>query len=227
MAAKTDTPRRQVDPARRAEIGRARRARTRARIIAAAFDIFGEENGLFARIEDVADRAGVTRATFYNHFAGMLELREALTHEVTHDFLMSVTNTIRLMPDPRHSSAAAIRFYLQRARHDRKWGWSMLNMSASGLIFGTETYRQAQQTVGEGIAAGVFPIKSAEIGRDVLLGTALAAMGSLVRGPMPDDYPETVAGYILFALGVPFDQAKAIAHEPLPELLPPSNQPLA
>lgn len=222
MATRSETPRRQVDPARRAEIGRERRARTRARIIAAAFDIFGEENGLFARIEDVADRAGVTRATFYNHFAGMVELREALTHEVTHDFLMAVTSTIRLMPDPRHSSAAAIRFYLHRACNDRKWGWSMLNMSASGLIFGAETYRQAQQTIAEGIEAGVFPIRSSEIGRDVLLGTALAGMGSLVRGGMPDDYPETVAGYILFALGVPFEEAKAIAHEPLPELIWPN-----
>jgi hypothetical protein len=94
----------------------------------------------------------------------------------------------------------------------------MLNMSASGMIFGAETYRQAQQTVSEGIEAGSFPIRSPEIGRDVLLGTALAAMGSLVRDNMPADYPETVAGYILFALGVPFEEARAIAHLPLPEL---------
>lgn len=218
MPALPDTPRKQVDPQRRAEIGRERRARTRARIIAAAFDIFGDENGLFAHIEDVAKGAGVTRATFYNHFAGMVELREALTHEVTHDFLMAVTNTILQMPDPRHRSAVAVRFYLHRARKDRKWGWSMLNMSASGMIFGAETYRQAQQTVSEGIEAGSFPIRSPEIGRDVLLGTALAAMGSLVRDNMPADYPETVAGYILFALGVPFEEARAIAHLPLPDL---------
>jgi hypothetical protein len=35
-----------IDLERRAEIGRERRARTRARIVAAAFDLFGDENGL-------------------------------------------------------------------------------------------------------------------------------------------------------------------------------------
>lgn len=226
MAPSNAPLRKQVDPARRVAIGRERRARTRARIIAAAFSIFGNENGLFARIEDVVDLAGVTRATFYNHFAGMIELRDALTHEVTHDFLLSVTRTIGQLPDPRTRSAAAVRFYLERARHDRRWGWSMLNMSASGLIFGAETFAQAQQTVAEGIAAGDFPIRSAVLGRDVLLGTTLAAMGSLVREEMPADYPETVAGYILLALGVPFDEARRIAHQPLPPLVGPDHQPV-
>ncbi len=213
--------RRQVDPGRRAEIGRERRARTRAAIIAAAFEIFGDENGLFARIEDVVDQAGVTRATFYNHFNGMADLREALTHEVTHELLTSVTRTITPMPDARERASAAVRFYLMRARSDRRWGWSMLNLSASGLIFGAETYRQAQRTISEGIADGVFPIVSSQLGRDILLGTALAAMGSLVREVLPDDYPEAVAGHILHALGVELELARSIAHLPLPELVTP------
>lgn len=217
--------RKQVDPGRRAEIGRERRARTRARIIAAAFEIFGDENGLFARIEDVVEKAGITRATFYNHFSGMVELREALTYEVTHDFLTAVTHTISIMPDARERSAAAVRFYLHRAREDRRWAWSMLNMSASGMIFGAETYRQAGQTVGEGIAEGVFPVSSCAMGRDLLLGTTLAAIGSIVREDMADDYPETVAGYILHALRVPFEEARRIAHQPLPALqAPPSAE---
>lgn len=213
-------PRKQVNSQRRAEIGRERRARTRARIIAAAFEIFGDENGLFARIEDIVAIAGITRATFYNHFNGMLDLREALTHEVTHDFLTSVTRTIAPIADVRTRAANAVRFYLHRARVDRRWGFSMLNMSASGLIFGAETYRQAEQTVSEGIADGAFPVTSCALGRDMLLGATLAAMGSLVREQMPADYPEAVAGHILFALGVEFDSAREIAHRPLPDLLP-------
>ncbi len=196
-----------------------RRARTRARIIAAAFEIFGEENGLFARIEDVVDKAGVTRATFYNHFSGMFELREALAHEVTHDFLTAVTRAISSMPDARDRATVAVRFYLHRAREDRRWAWSMLNMSASGMIFGAETHRQAGETIGEGIEEGVFPIRSRAMGRDLLLGSTLAAMGSIVRDKMPKDYPEVIAGYILHALRVPFDEAREIAHRKLPKLL--------
>ena len=203
---------------RRAEIGRERRARTRAKIIAAAFDLFGEETGLHSRIEDVADRAGVTRPTFYNHFSGMEELREALTHEVTHDFLVAVTRTIEELPDPRMRAVFAIRFYLHRARTDGRWAWSMVNMSANGIIFGAETHRQAEQTVREGMEAGVLALPSSAVGRDIILGSTLAAVASMLREDLPDDYPEAVARHILLGLGVPRAEAREFAHLPLPEL---------
>ena len=208
--------RKQVDPDRRAEIGRERRIRTRAKIVAAAFEVFGDEAGLYARIEDVAEKAGVTRATFYNHFSGMAELRDALTAEVTHDFLEAVTKAISRLPDARNRSACAVRFYLRRACSDTRWAWSMINMSAAGTLFGAETFRQAEQTLREGMAEGVFALPSVELGRDLLLGTTLAAMASIVRGGMPDDYPEAVAGRILFGLGVPFEDAMVCAQTPLP-----------
>ena len=210
---------RQVDPAKRAEAGRERRARTRARIIAAAFEVFGDEKGLHARVEDVAATAGVTRATFYNHFADMAELRDALSFEVTHDFLKAVTATISRIPDARDRSALAIRFYLHRAQADRRWAWSMLNLSATGVIFGAETFQQAERTVREGIEEGVFPLPSVTLGRDLLLGTALAAMGSIVRGSVPEDYPEVVAASILHGLGVRLEEAEARARQPLSPLV--------
>lgn len=207
---------------RRAEIGRERRARTRAKIISAAFELFGEEQGLYSRIEDIADRAGVTRPTFYNHFSGMEELREALTHEVTHQFLESVTATISALPDPRRRASAAIRFYLRRARDDRRWAWSMINMSATGVIFGSETYKQAEQTVREGMEAGVLRLPSSAVGRDIILGSTLAAISTMQRETVEQDYPETVAGYILMGLGVPYEEARQIANVELPPSVPGS-----
>jgi len=214
---------RKIDLERRAEIGRERRARTRAKIIDAAFRIFGDENGLLARIEDIASAAGVTRATFYNHFSGMPELREAISYELTHDFLSAVNNTTRRLADPRERATTAIRFYLERARRDRQWAWSIVNISANGIIFGAETYRQAEQTVIEGVEAGRLRIRSSAVGRDIVLGTCLAAMGTMLRQATDDDYPELMAGHILMGMGVPFDEAKEIANRPMPELLH-SNQ---
>lgn len=212
--------RKQTDPERRAEIGRERRTRTRARIVAAAFEIFGDEAGLYARIEEVAEKAAVTRATFYNHFTNMAELRDALTYEVTHDFLEAVTRAISQIPDARIRSSCAVRFYLQRAQADRRWAWSMINLSAAGFIFGAETFRQAEQTVREGLDDLVFRIPSVQLGRDLLLGTTLAAMASIVRGDLPDDYPEQVATSILFGLGVPIDEARTFATQALPPFAP-------
>jgi AcrR family transcriptional regulator len=203
---------------RRAEVGRMRRARTRARIVAAAFELFGEEAGLFARIEDVARRAGITRATFYDHFSGMAELREAVTHEVVHDFLSAVTRTVALLPDPRERASAAVRFYLRRVREVPGWGWSLVNLSANGVIFGAETHRQAEITVVEGIDAGVLDLTAPAVGRDVVLGGTLAAIATMLREGTPEDYPEQIAAAVLRGLGVAAGEAEAIARRKLPAL---------
>jgi len=203
---------------RRAEIGRERRARTRAQVVAAAFELFGEEGGLYVRIEDIAAKAGVTRATFYNHFAGMAELRDALTYELTHDFLTAVSLTILELADPRAKAAVAFRFYLHRARADRSWAWSILNMSANGVLFGAETQRHAQETVREGMEAGVLSLAVSELGRDLFLGTAIAAIAAMLRENLPGDYPELVTEHILRGLGVPVEEARGFARMPMPRL---------
>jgi len=207
-----------VDPQRRIEIGRERRARTRAKIIAAAFDMFGEQNGLFVRVEDIAERAGITRATFYDHFHGMAELREAVSYELTHDFLIAVTHSVSLLEDPRERAAAATRFYLERVRHDPRWGWSMINLSANGIPFGDETHRQAAQTVQEGMSASQLTVADSAIGRDIVLGTALAAIGTMLREKKGDDYVAAVVEAVLLGLGVGATDAAEIARRPLPPL---------
>jgi AcrR family transcriptional regulator len=206
-----------LDLERRAEIARERRARTRGKLLSAAFDLFGTSDGLYIRPEDVAARAGVTRQTVYNHFAGMAELRAALTHEVTHDYLVRITRTIEQLDDPIARAAAAVRFYLRRAQADPQWAWSMINLSANGPIFGTETSRQAQDTVAAAIAACALPIESSMLGRDILLGSALAAMAAMLRDETPGDYPEQVAERILLGLGVGAERARSVARAPLPE----------
>lgn len=207
------------------ELGKARRARTRARIIAAAFELLGEEEGLHARIEDVVQRAGITRTTFYDHFSGMGELREAVSYEVTHDFLTAVTETVSRLPDARERAAAAIRFYMHRVRAVPRWGRSMVNLGASGIIFGAETYRQAGQTVAEGIAAGQFALSDSALGRDMVLGTTIAAIATMLRDSCAADYPEAVAAIILRGLGVPAAMAAEISARPLPPLPLPEPPP--
>ncbi|ABD26090.1 transcriptional regulator, TetR family [Novosphingobium aromaticivorans DSM 12444] len=209
---------RKVDVERRAEIGRERRARTRARILAVTFDIFGRENGLYCRVEEVCAAAGITRQTFYNHFTGMEDLREALTWEVSHDFLVAVTASIDAMPDAARRTAAAVRYYLERGRVDPRWAWSIVNLSANGVVFGAETFAQARRTIAEGIEAGLFTVSDDRIGRDIVMGATLSALFTQLREATPDDYPRQVAGAVLAALGCDASRCAAVAALALPHL---------
>lgn len=209
---------RKVDIERRAEIGRERRARTRARIVAVTFDIYGRETGLHCRVEEVCEAAGITRQTFYNHFSGMEELRETLTWEVAHDFLAKVTAVLDTMADGAERTATAIRYYLERGRTDSRWAWSIVNLSASGIVFGAETYEQARQTVAGGMSCGMFRLPDVRIGRDLLLGTTLSALFTQLREETGEDYPGEVARTVLIGLGCAPDIAATVVAAPLPLL---------
>lgn len=56
----------------------ARRRRTRARLLDAAFDVFAEQGVRAASVETIAERAGFTRGAFYSNFSSKEELFFAL-----------------------------------------------------------------------------------------------------------------------------------------------------
>ena len=57
-----------IDPIRRAEIGREKRARTRSRLVAAAKSLFARSAVEAVTVDEVEKEAGVAKGTFYFHF---------------------------------------------------------------------------------------------------------------------------------------------------------------
>lgn len=193
-----------------------RRERTRRRVLDAAFTLMGHERGLAVRIEEICAEAGISRGTFYNYFTGLEQVFDALSFDLSHDFNSAVLATMARMEDMAARTDAAMRYYLERARSNPQWGWAMVNISATGPLFGAETFASALATVEEGIMRGEFVLEDARVARDMILGTALAAMASQLREGADADQPRKVARLILRALGVPGDRVEAVVSRPLP-----------
>ena len=75
-----------VDPIRRAEIGREKRARTRAQLAAAARSLFGRRPVESVTVDDVVEEAGVAKGTFYVHFEDLSALTAAVADELVRTF---------------------------------------------------------------------------------------------------------------------------------------------
>lgn len=195
----------------------AKRERTRQRVLDAAFKLIGREHGLDVRIEEVCAEARISRGTFYNYFSSLDELFSALSFELSHEFNLAVHATIGRMNDAAEQTNAAMRYYLERARRDPQWGWAMVNISAKGPLFGAETYSLALKTVEDGIVRGVFDVEDARVGRDMILGTALAAMTTQLREGAPESQPVTVVRHVLRSLGVAEPRIREIVTKPLPK----------
>lgn len=212
--------RRNINPVRRSEIGAEKRSRTLVVLISAALELFGREEGRLTRIEDVCAKAKVSRGTFYNYFTGMEALIKAVSNHITGDFDGAIHAAFETLPTYAEQTCFAVRNYLRRAVEDPQWGWAMVNTSLGRPMYGEEIFRRVRETLQGGIDSGEFSLESADVGRDLLLGTGLAATMTLLQGEAPENYPQMVAYRILLAIGVQPAVAAELVRRPLPALPP-------
>lgn len=203
---------------RRAQDASPRRERTRAKVLEAAFELIGHEQGLSIRIEEICAKARVSRGTFYNYFSSMDDLFAALSFELSDGFNQAMHATVQSMPTNAERSDAAMRYYLERARKDTIWGWAMVHICAHGSLFGSNTFAAARKSIEEGIAAGEFDVVDAQIGRDLVLGAAYAVMSSQLRHHHAAASDRAISSYVLRGLGVPSERIAAIVSRELPPI---------
>ena len=216
-----------IDLARRAEIAAEKRARTRNAILLASFRLIGEERGDFQRVEDFCTAAGISRGTFYNYFPSVEALYETLANELSRDFDTAVHGVMEAMGSAAARTAAAVRYYMQAAIDNPRWGWAMVHTSLGSDVFGPEVSDRAKSTIQEGIDSGEFRIASAELGKALLLGAGLAGILDIVRGRVGADYPRAMARHTLMGLGVDPKVADDLVRARLPALRPAASDGVA
>lgn len=197
-----------------------KRGRTRKKILEAAFELLGNEQGLTVRIEEICAAAEVSRGTFYNYFTSLEQLFEMLAIELSHDLNHALVSTWDETKSHAEGSSAAIQHYLNYARRDPAWAWAMVHLSAFGPSFGAEAWDACYRAIEKGIEAGEFDVPNAAIGRDLMTGTVLATVRTTLRGGRPE--PRVIAQHLLRALGVPDARAREIAETPLPDIVIPN-----
>src|SRR6516165_8102569 len=95
-----------IDLRRRAEIGRERRAKTRAKLVEAARFLFTSQSNASVTIEEVTRRARVAKGTFYSHFRSLDDLRAAVAAELAAAFEDFVDSNRLYIADPVDRIAA-------------------------------------------------------------------------------------------------------------------------
>jgi len=199
----------------------AKRERTRKKILDAASGLIGNEQGLTVRIEEVCAAAHISRGTFYNYFTSLEQLFEVLAIELSHDLNGALVATWNETLSHAEGSNAAIQHYLHYARRDPAWAWAMVHLSAFGPTFGAEAWEACYRSIAQGIEAGEFDVPNATVGRDLMTGTVLASVRTMLRSDGSESQPHIVAYHLLRALGVPDARARAISESPLPDIVVP------
>ena len=117
-----------VDLARRAEIGRQKRARPRAGIIETALRVVAERGFDAPTIDDFVDAAHVARGTFYNYFQTREELLAAVAAYVVDEIDSALLPIYASTDDPARRMSVALRHFTRKSRERPEWGWLIVRM---------------------------------------------------------------------------------------------------
>ncbi|MBD2198474.1 MULTISPECIES: TetR/AcrR family transcriptional regulator [Calothrix] len=206
---------------RRASIGLEKRERTRSRLIEAAYRVFASKEADAVTIDDIIAEAGVARGTFYNYFQTREDVLKAVAASLSDEMNQKIWAHSVAIEDPAERMAIALRQFLHQARHDSTWGWVIVRVGLVAAPLSETIERGVMTDLEAGIRINRFQVDSLQATIDLILGTGLMAMRSILAGHTASDYPEQIAKIILKTLGVA--DAEAIAFkvlEPLSADLP-------
>jgi len=191
-----------VDLNRRAEIGRERRARTRAQLVEAARILLTSRSIASVTVEDVTRQAGTSKGAFYSHFSRLEDLWTAVAAELARVFDEVARASRTAVIDPVEGIAAGCAAFIDEAQRNPPWGaliahglWAFPTVAFTARERLTEDLRRAQSQ--DRLASF-----SEEVGFDLVVGVVIQAMRSASEARLsPSDVPDVVQG-ILRALGI-------------------------
>jgi AcrR family transcriptional regulator len=168
------------------------RSARRQQLLAAAQEVFVANGYHAAAMDDIAERAGVSKPVLYQHFPGKLELYLALIDTQAEALRQTVNNALRRTTDNRervHNVLVAYFDFVDRDGHDGAFRLIFENDLANDPGVRERVERVTQQTmaaVAETVAADTG------LGHDEaeLLGTALTGAAQVAaRWWLSNDRP--------------------------------------
>jgi AcrR family transcriptional regulator len=199
-----------VDPIRRAEIGREKRARTRAQLIAAASVLFACQAVESVTVDDVVREAGVAKGTFYVHFNDLRELTAAVADELVKaidDLLQPVRLSI---DDPALRIAYGCSCFIDKALRDPGWAGLAARMAGTAATVGEVARRRLLEDIKRYVKGLPHGDISAELCLEIVVGIMLQVLAAIAEGRLSLRHHKAALAAILRAIGLDARQVKSV-----------------
>lgn len=189
----------------RVRTAREKREKMRKRLLDATLEVCSLETARKpAMIDDVLEKAAVSRGTFYNYFNSLDEAIDELGRALMHDMIASVADLLYQLPSPASRAVAGPLMYLSRAAEDPKWGLFVLRFDHLADTVHEGSIRKAvARDLLSAQEDGVLNFPHLESALDMLVGSCRQAVLRFVSGGRRDSaYIQSLVVMNMVGLGM-------------------------
>ena len=136
--------------------GQNKRARTRGVLIDSGLEIFGQKGIINSRLDDITKFAGMSNATFYNHFKDKDDLVSAVATSIALELVAAVEEQVVDIKDPAIRLVVSTNTVMRTALQHERWSYVLATaffLVPEGLI---DVGGYLKNNVDRGMAQGVF-----------------------------------------------------------------------
>lgn len=193
-----------------------KRERTRLQLVQAAIQVFSARGVAGATIQEIAEVASMTTGTVYNHFATKEAVLQEVALVLARTLCERIAQSYPQVKEGAERMAIGQRRYIWLAEQSPQWALMLLDVSAATPLLLQGVLKYALADLRLGVKQKSFKVTSEEAAMDMINGAGAQAMLRVAMGQAPPDHGVAVATLVLRGLGVPPDEAAAVARRPLP-----------
>jgi AcrR family transcriptional regulator len=219
MVMKSKPPVAQAAPVNfRTRTGQARRARTRAKILSAAFELFDKHGVDRVTVEDVREQAGLARGSFYNYFVTYEDMLKALASDIARQINSEQSERFESVPNMAERIWSNLRYAILRAASDRSCAEILVRITPLVGPLNEEMRVHAERSVRACVKSKVIDVPSAGVALDMGLGLATMMWQRALKSRVDPKELEAAGLMLMRAYRVPEVEARRISRLPLPQL---------
>jgi AcrR family transcriptional regulator len=168
-------------------------------------------------IQDITEAADVGYGTFYNHFTTK-DAAVAAVIDASRDFTKEIYRRLgEHACDRAEAFVLELLACLRLSNADKTWGWFIVRTVLSGEERRSGIAVDLSRALDACVEAGVFR-PGIEMAYEITSGLLLIGTLKLLRGDLPQDYPERLVQTILQHLGLPDPKISSILSKPFPDV---------
>jgi AcrR family transcriptional regulator len=198
-----------------------RKARTRAALVAAARELLASRDPAEVSIQEITDTADVGFGSFYNHFESKADLFDAALGEVLEEHGALFDALTADMDDSAEVYASSVRMTVRMVNSHPQLAKIIQRTGLRYLTAPEGLAPRALRDLKRARDAGRFQIGDPAVNLAASGGAVLGVLALTTTNPKPkavDAAADELAANLLRMFGLPDDEAREIAHRPLPKL---------